>query len=111
MSLIKCLYIEKTLHAHLLSVERCLQHVTGFCCDALGSWQTHLAPLVHFGVDAVLGLVGAGACAEGEEAGDHLSRQTMCELLRDVECLACRTWYVTTVKMDQVQKDSLVRLH
>ena len=51
--------------------------------------QTYLAPLVHLGVNDVLGLVCTGAGTEGEEDGDHFSRQAMSQLLRDVQSLAC----------------------
>ena len=51
--------------------------------------KPHLAPLVHFGVDDVLGLVSAGTGTEGEEDGHHLSRQAAGQLLCDVQCLAC----------------------
>ncbi len=50
----------------------------------------HLAPLIHFGVNDVLCLVGAGACAEGEEDRNHFSWQTICQLLSDVEGFTCR---------------------
>ncbi len=53
------------------------------------SW-VHLAPLVHFGINDVLCLVGAGACAEGEEDWNHFSRQTVCQLLCDVQGFTCR---------------------
>ena len=50
----------------------------------------HLAPLVHFGVNDVLCLVGAGACAEGEENWNNFSWQTICQLLCDVQGFTCR---------------------
>ncbi len=61
----------------------------------------HLAPLVHFGVNDVLCLVSAGACAEGQEDWNHFNWQTVRQLLCDVQCFTCRNKSVAQIQMSR----------
>ena len=53
-------------------------------------WTKHsFAPLVQFGVDNVLGLVGTCACREGHKVGEKVSWHTPQKLVGYGQCLPC----------------------